>query len=908
MSGLQDYFGDTAQPAFPQYGTMVGDPVSQWAPYNPWGNISNSPLVQFGAQLAGTYIGNATGMTPMGFNQSGNIYTMMREQTLSRDYFKGMEQAANYDVSRVTGIVAGTLQAAGRNMDPSTADGLENRRKIENWARLGSGFLPFTNPGAWNKLTGGASPMTLYAGMALNGQLTIDPVTGMRGVTADSAKVMSTGLWENYYSDQSNWRQKTGGLDSLEMRDLHGELVRRGMMQTPSSLRERVTGGLRAMTDQAVRNTMREENIGGSRTWEDAYRRAGIDTSVGLDKLNDTQLQALAGDEGVQFGMRADATGRVKQTLDKYKGVASAVKELFGKQNAPMAEIMNILEGLTNNTLSQQDPTRLEMTVRNMMGIAKSAHIGMAQIGQMMGTANAMTSRAGLNEAFAPSVVESAMSFRGAYDSVGAAPAWGLKSADELMQMEMSRTTRAASSTLANRVGAVMRLADRGGKMSGLAARLVDNVNRGTLSSMTELTSMSATDFYAQIAAGTGMSVADIRAEIENSGFANQEAILKYGLATPISRMGATELAQKVLSSPGGIMTNTLTRRIREMTGTSGRDTIAMGQELAQVSSAALLTLSRNDDKTFKDAVSRNSAIAAEQRKFIKERAAAGDSKYAGLEKRLAGLDDPNTDEDESTMWLMQNAEQMYNTADTAVQRSTGDNLVNLLSLDRQDVAAAADRERARVELLSSIGSIRAGELEPSVIKRLTQAMAKAGDPNANDYEKTLSAIIGAGVGLMPNSEVVGKLTSAMRQITAANPELEADRLALANLGPEGPNDSPSRREKRRMLQERITNRTDAIKEAQQVIVSTYEQNPALKEELDRQLKQSEELKKAADDAGLAPDGTAKGGAGAAAAAAGGTVFNNLTISAPEITISIKHMELPAEAKPGGPNSTEVVG
>jgi hypothetical protein len=206
-----------------------------------------------------------------------------------------------------------------------------------------------------------------------------------------------------------------------------------------------------------------------------------IDPTV---KLNQTDLEKLPGAQDI---IRAGDAERISQKLSNLSGAVKAMRDIFGDMgnpNAPMREIINGLDALTQGGLATMSPGQIEMMVRKTHTLAKQTGLGVEGM-MALTTQNAeLADRLGLDRSFAVTAAQQAAAF-------GAAagdrlhldrPVWGALTKEQLTLGDQQLRMHAASSPLANQMNALMRMSDTGmikpNAGSELAA-MTDAIRRG---------------------------------------------------------------------------------------------------------------------------------------------------------------------------------------------------------------------------------------------------------------------------------------------------------------------------------------------------------------------------------------------------------------------------------------------
>lgn len=880
--------------------TMVQSPLNTWTPENPWEGMPGGPMVQLLGQMAGNTAMNSAGYQMMGWRQSGDVYSTLRRQMVTKEHMDAMSAAALYDVGLFAKFAAGTARSMGLDVDQEQLSTAGHK--------LFGGFMPYVDPRITDKLTGGTSYANMLHGAHVTGQLMVDPVTGFQGFSTNTAKQVARGIYEDLGYDiedndpegRKNWKTKAHGLTTLEVRDLQSELTRRGMMPSAHMTeRERVLAGLRAMESPGVQAAMEDQEVAGSRTTQDALKAAGLSEFTKIEDIDDEGIAKLAEDTGVQFGMRADVAGRVSKQLEKYTGAVEAVKELFGAQDAPMSELMNMLEGLTNNTLSQFSAQRVETTVRNLWGTAEQAGIGVQQLQAMFGVGNQLASAYGLQEAVVPGMVQTAAGFRGAYDATGAGahPSWGMKSADELMQMKMGQYASATASAAANRMGMIARMGELYGGMGGDTAKMFQAIKSGHGAAYSaQLTKWSDAQLAQQIAADTGMSVGAVMEELRATN-RNQEYGEMYQVGRQAMPMQVEEAVDKVLGSPVGRATAVMADRVSEMVGNRSKETISFAQQLSASQAQAVATLGTENPALFADSNVRLGALTASAKKFVEERAAAGDTTAQAMMRKAAESKDPEA-------YFRQMTQQHFQAGEEEFARfNNGQELVNFFRLNDPNVQARERQEFALLQARNAISASGKGKLTGDFVTRLIQSGRALAGEGATDEElqKGVGGILIEATGGRMTETLARDVTSGFLSIDKQQKALEAKKAELGALTVStGDAKSPAVLRHKEMLEADIARQEKAIKQAGDELAAFVESNPEVKAAVEEQLKKEAEAKTKAEEAGTA-------GTSAGATFTGGIVFNDVTFTMPD-GIKLEATKIASTGDPKGqvPGGTAV--
>jgi hypothetical protein len=585
----------------------------------------------------------------------------------------------------------------------------------------------------------------MFNNIHLGGQHRRDAVTGARGMSADTALHASQGLYQQYFYD-SNYRQRTAGLTAEDMGGMFDELTRRGMMAQSGTLRERVVGGLAAMqtSGKDVTSLLRGAGVdtAGLATTTTGMRSGLRDV---ISSVTDEQVKKLSENSDVQFGMRSSDTGRIAQTLDKYKGALAAVKEIFGENgnpNAPMRELMNALESLTQGGLQQINSGRVEMTVRNMYNAAKLAGVDMGTVSAMMGAAGQQTDAMGLNPMFASQMTTSGLIFGATYmdQNLGSTPAWGLMNQKQMMGAHMAAYGRAANSDTANRIGAVMRLAENVGGFNGDAAALVNGIKSGSIDP--GIINKGYGDFVEMIAAGSGLSTSEVERALESKQ-ANQEFVYKNNLGGLISKYVQPEEFNNQILAPA--FEEAAYDKITKIMGAGDHGDLAarMGKKMIASIRGMGTNLRRN-------AGGRNARMTADMSKYLSS--ADPNSEEGKLWAKLQGLT-PQQREKELAILAetgMASAEQHWN------DEGGEGNIENAFTMYSADARTGSLENEAEVKLQSALQSISAGS--GAGTSPLMDAMRAIQEGGANPDQAKLTTVLMKALGGKAKKEVVTTL------------------------------------------------------------------------------------------------------------------------------------------------------
>lgn len=252
--------------------------------------------------------------------------------------------------------------------------------------------------------------------------------------------------------------------------------------------------------------------------------------------------------EMAERGMLSGATNvdQISRRVRDMSGAISAVRDLFGangRPNAPMRELFEGLEQLTQGSASWMNPAQMQMQIRRVQALTRHTAGGLQQYLNLHRLGGAVANQLGVHQAFVGQSSEAATAFGIAFGSSAGQQGFGGLSAGEATQLDQRLRLSAANSNQAHAFGALMSLAENGqiqGVTRGANGRLVvtgnsaaANLVRAILSRDQQTLSQYAgmtTQQMAGVLQQSGVSAATA-SQFLSAGTANAEQIHQYGIA-----------------------------------------------------------------------------------------------------------------------------------------------------------------------------------------------------------------------------------------------------------------------------------------------------------------------------------------------------------------------------------------
>lgn len=515
------------QPIF-DYASSAAPPMYEGRPDNFYGmfNKGDSPMAMLVLQLlqpAITSMMGRQGMVPGQFMPMQNPYDQFRAQRYYQGQQEAMQMAAQRDTETYMDIARGAARLAG--IDQTDQWQQTTGTMIQDFTKI-SPMLAQMAPEIFEKMHGTRGSATLLAqSLHRAGQHAIDPVTGGIGFSGQTAGSIADEIFALQFGRGANLAEMRGiGAGSAGM--LYEQLAQRGL-NAPSIGRMDQATQLRELAawdpDAAAIGRLAKR---GSRT-ESAVRDSfgaikGLADKQQTGKVDFAEMEKIGGLDDI---MRTFDAQQITGRLKNLSGVVAAMRDVFGdmgRPNAPMREIVNGLEMLTQSALATQSPAAVETMVRRTQAIARQSGVSMTTVFGLTGQAAKLADRFGLDRGIAAQAVQGGVSFGAAAGNVGRLdiPAFGSLSKEQLNLLDTQLRISAGASPLANQMNTAARLIDE-----ELANRRDAKGNLTPLGEMAKSVAAGQTTFNLN---GRQRSF-DMRPEeflglLEQSGLSRQEA------------------------------------------------------------------------------------------------------------------------------------------------------------------------------------------------------------------------------------------------------------------------------------------------------------------------------------------------------------------------------------------------
>ncbi len=362
----------------------------------------------------------------------------------------------------------------------------------------------------------------------------------------------------------------------------------------------------------AAQGTSAENGLAGKSIAEQnqAVAKSVTDAKATIERIKADMPEAF------QSALRDFDAKKITDRLKSLSGVTSAMRDIFGdmgRPNAPMRELMEGLNQLTQGGLATQDLGSLERSVRLTQSLARSTGLGMEGMASLMARGAGMADQMGMERVFAVQGAQGAASYGQAFGQVGRGdiPHFQALDREQMTLLDQRLRMQAAKSGLANQLATATRMVDTleaQGLTAGEGAKnLVEALKAGKTMFRDPTTGQDVSvfqdeDAFRSLMKQSGFNESDvIRASHQTA--LNREATAKYGLGDLVrDRAQADEMKGFVTQAHRGAIADSLGR-----IGINGNQREQMAMTAANAAAATLFNM---DPGALRDDAKRTRAVA----------------------------------------------------------------------------------------------------------------------------------------------------------------------------------------------------------------------------------------------------------------------------------------------------------
>jgi len=419
------------------------------------------------------------GRVPAQFFPEQGFYEQMQAQEFFMANQQAMQMATQSDTAAINRTIGGFSQMMGE--EQTTAVRERNFRIASTTSQMMPMLTQMLGPDLVDSLHGSRGSAAIFASQLHSALRTSrDPVTGAIGMSGESAGNISRGVYEKLFGEDYN-PATLRGMSAGQAGMLAKELQTRGLLGVPLGglgLEERRAALPDDISDATFRRIARDtkaiRELGGDATQEqldaatagvrNTYAKLKDNTTGPLTAADIDNEDAMPG--GADLMRTADAS-RIAGRLKNMSGAVKAMREIFGDMgnpNAPMREIVDGLNKLTQGGLSSMSAEKLEMTVRKTQAIAKQTGMSVEGIMALTDQATQMGDPLGLHRKQAVfNAQQSALFAASGADSLYLdSRISGQVSAEHLAAADLQLRTHATAAPAANQMRAAIRMLNTG--------------------------------------------------------------------------------------------------------------------------------------------------------------------------------------------------------------------------------------------------------------------------------------------------------------------------------------------------------------------------------------------------------------------------------------------------------------
>jgi hypothetical protein len=473
-----------------------------------------------------TQMASNMGYAGLQFSGTQNLYDRYHAQDFFMESRKAVMEASRRDQDVYFKQLLGVARLTGTNINADTERAA--RTMAGDLAKMGT-VMGDMMPDFFDEMHGvRGSSAVMARRVHLGGRYAFDPFTGQLGMSGESAGMMSSRIYDNLFGDKADLRAMRG-FGAGRVGGMYDELQRRGFLGGQSATREESFYKLAqnaGMNPMDYAQAIGTAKLGMTDADFAANPQSAIDKVMGSSETREQITRAQA--------------DRISSRLKNLVGAVSAMRDIFGdmgKADAPMVELINGLQALTQGGLATMQPATLEKVVRSTQQLGRMAGMSMEGMMQFMSRGAGLSDQMGLDRSYSIFASQGAVAFATAFGSSGGAstPGWRALDKDSMMALDQNLRLNAARSDMASQFNASLRIADELGvgnpKFAGSEfAAMAEALRKGDFSyefgNQKRSVAMSF-DKWADLAASAGID-RNVAYNLRTYSAANQEYGSRY--------------------------------------------------------------------------------------------------------------------------------------------------------------------------------------------------------------------------------------------------------------------------------------------------------------------------------------------------------------------------------------------
>lgn len=513
---------------------------------------------------------------PFQFFPQHSVYDQLRAYEFFLGNRTAMQTASSRDIASIDRMIGGVTQMfTGQPLtEQQRAQNMQKAQTLAQWTPL---LAQLVGPDLLDQLHGSRGSATIMAQQLHHALRTsVDPITGQIGYRGESAGRVTQELYERLFGEETSLTAMQG-LSAGQAGMLASEMQIRGLLgrpigalpvderraQLPETLADSTINRL-AMQLPQIRDALSRGETP-SETAMEAARQTIRTTHTRLKDntqiFSEEDLRQLEGAE--QLISTADAD-RIQRRLENMAGAVKAMRDIFGDMgnpNAPMREIINGLDQLTQGGLATMSPSDIERTVRQTHALAQQTGIGVPGMMALMSQGGVLTDQLGLNRAFAVASAQHAAAFGAAAGDVLRLdkPVWDGQTKEQMMLLDQQLMAHAAASPMAQHLGSLMRMVDTGmatpaagSELEAIVRAVRQQRPAYTFNGQTQSVNMPRARLAALLAQDAGLSATEMHAAFMDVA-GSQEFIARHRIDNTVRQAMPQDAIRKLL---GPVLSN----------------------------------------------------------------------------------------------------------------------------------------------------------------------------------------------------------------------------------------------------------------------------------------------------------------------------------------------------------------
>ncbi len=473
-------FGD---PVTPMYGT---DPGQQYR--GPFDLQTQNPMINMAGQmviplLMQQFLGTKSGKTWGQFSPSQNLY----DQMAAKHYFEQQQVAMNAAALRDQASYQATIQG-GMMLATGKPLSLAQEQQAYGMSKQVADMTPMLaqilGPDFVDMLHGSrGSSVVLSQALHRSLQTARDSVTGAIGASGDTAGMIANEIYSRHFGTNADLSEMKG-LSAGQAGLLFEQMQQRGLMPPGGGqlgVQERYASVAKmalskeqvarlAENDADIQRIRKSGRTPTQHDYDEAETRIRTTKStIDADVAKGGPIDAakLAELPGTSDMLRSSDAQRYADRLKNMAGAITAMRDIFGdmgRPNAPMRELINGLEALTQGGLATMSPAELERIARSTHVLAKQTGVSMQAILGLTAQGAEQGKRLGLDPVFAIQSTQAAIAYGAAARDTQRLdrPVYGALSMEQLTLYDQQLRQNAVGSQTGNQIMATARMAEAG--------------------------------------------------------------------------------------------------------------------------------------------------------------------------------------------------------------------------------------------------------------------------------------------------------------------------------------------------------------------------------------------------------------------------------------------------------------